>query len=122
MRMLATVTATGYFAATASPYALTACPLHGGGPQGSSSHMDCAGMHMEHHPGDKTQQHSGHNCCCMGACCCTAMVSLPPGRLTALPVVPVAIAQAIGSTDLLPPTAAPDYRLPPPLGPPSLRV
>ena len=122
---MAAVTAAGFAVASLNPYALTAGPLLGALPHGSAAHADCAGMqmehHMEHHKGD-TDHHSGHSCCCMGACCCTAIVSVPPGRLTVLLVVPVVIARAIISTEPVRPATAPDYRLPPPLGPPSLRV
>ena len=121
--MLATVTAAGFAAASLNPYALTAAagPLPGAQHQGASAHADCVGMHMEHHRSDKDQR-SDHSCCCMCACCCAAIVSVPAGRLTVLLVVPVAVAQAIVAAEPLPPAAAPDYRLPPPLGPPSLRV
>ena len=128
---------------TVSGVSLQACPEHGGGWLGG-----VAGANMDRH--DATQpmggpmadamaashrghgadaqgtghgDHHGHQCTCPGACCTTGLVSVPAGRLVAIPVVPVASAAAtpLVYRDVAP-RAAPDVVFPPPLGPPARSV
>lgn len=124
---------------TVSGVSLQACPEHGGGWLGgiadTGMHHDAASpmtsdmataMAAGHrgHDGDASggghSNHHGHQCTCPGACCTTGMVSVPAGRLVAIPIVPVAIAAAapLMFRDVAP-RAAPDVVIPPPLGPPA---
>jgi len=128
---------------TVSGVSLQACPEHGGGWLGgvASAHMDhhdampasgpmmdaMPASHQGHHEGAPDAGHGGghhgHQCTCPGACCTTGLVSVPAGRLVAIPVVPVAIAAAapLVYRDVAP-RAAPDVVIPPPLGPPAQSV
>jgi hypothetical protein len=127
---------------TVSGVSLQACPEHGGGWLGgvvdTGMHHDtsapmtadmAAAMVGGHHghdgdaPGAGHGGHHGHQCTCPGACCTTGLVSVPPGRLVAIPVVPVVVAAAapLVFRDVAP-RAAPDVVIPPPLGPPAQSV
>src|ERR1700722_19976041 len=97
---------------TVSGVSLQACPEHGGGWLGgvASAGMDhhdatpAGGLmtdampagHQDHTGGAPDAGHGsghhGHQCTCPGTCCMTGPVSVPAGRLVAIPVVPVAIA------------------------------
>lgn len=128
---------------TVSGVSLQACPEHGGGwlggvalagmdhhsatPAGGPMTGAMPAGHQGHH-GDAPDAghgggHHGHQCTCPGACCMTGPVSVPAGRLVAIPVVPVAIAAAapLVYRDVAP-RAAPDVVIPPPLGPPAQSV
>ncbi len=120
---------------TADPLGLHVyCPMHdgplvnppeaahgAGAPQLSPAHAshDDECHHGPGHPSD----HSRHQCLCLGTCCGTAALMVSRERLVALPVVPVEVAgpSVLSTDDTLRP-ARPDLVLPPPLGPPSLRV
>jgi hypothetical protein len=122
-RLLAVLTALGFAGATVNPHALDPCPIHS--PEMvhcMSAHTDCPPGGMSHDADHAGHNHHGHTCCCVGACCCTSAPTVTPTRLVALPVVPVAIARTVISTDRALPPAAPYYRLPPPLGPPAFHV
>jgi len=127
---------------TVTGVTLPACPEHGGGwfggVAGASMDHDIAmpmaddmsaampAGHRGHDAGTTTSGHSGHQghqCTCPGACCTTGLVSVPAGRMVAIPVVPVAIAAAapLVYRDVAP-RAAPDVVIPPPLGPPAQSV
>jgi hypothetical protein len=128
---------------TISGVSLQACPEHGGGWLGgvALAGMDHHGatraggpmtdaMPAGHQGHDRSAPdaghgggHHGHQCTCPGTCCTTGLVSVPPGRLVAIPVVPVAIAAAapLVYRDVAP-RAAPDVVIPPPLGPPAQSV
>ena len=114
-RLLATLTGTWVLVIAASPVPLWSCPEHGSHHAAMSHDMG----HMDHHA---PASHS-HQCTCPGCCCGVAAVSLTPGRLVSLPVVPVAIVAQATTPTLGPPRErAPHLRLPLPLGPPAIRV
>jgi hypothetical protein len=78
------------------------------------------GMDMSKHKGPASNQ---HDCTCPGCCCAVAAVGLTPGRLIALPVVPIAVVAQAPQ----PPVGAPrdrttHHRLPLSQGPPALRA
>lgn len=126
---------------TVSGVALQACPEHGGGwmgGAGASTGTHDAAMPMDadlaaampmshghdaHSQGTGHGSHHGHQCTCPGACCTTGLVSVPPGRLVAIPIVPVAVAAtpSLVYRDVAP-RAAPDVVVPFPLGPPAQNV
>jgi hypothetical protein len=126
---------------TVSGVALQACPEHGGGWMGGAAAstgthdaampmdadmaaaMPASHGHDAHSPGTGHGGHHGHQCTCPGACCTTGLVSVPAGRLVAIPVVPVGVAAtpSLVYRDVAP-RAAPDVVVPFPLGPPAQNV
>lgn len=92
------------------------CALHDGVAHAGMAHGD-----MTH--GAPNGSKAPKQCSCMGTCCSVAVLNVPSGRLVSLPVVPVAVVATVTDpTSRIAPRAAPDVLLPPPLGPPSLRV
>jgi hypothetical protein len=121
-RVLAALTGAWVLVILTSPVALWSCPAHG--DQHAAMAHDMAQMHLPQGPHDAGHGHQhSHQCTCPGCCCGVAAVGLTPGRLVALPVVPVTIvaqtpAPALGA----PRNTQTHLRLPLPLGPPAIRV
>ncbi len=123
-----------WFTVSVSGVALQLCPMQGAmmaNMHRSGTDCDRAIGRVPADRGGSPAQHSGghhHNgshddCTCTGMCCVTAAVTLSAPRLIVVAVVdaepqPVAPLE----TNELAPRAAPDFTLPPPLGPPTLRA
>lgn len=124
-----------WFTVSVSGVALQLCPEHGSRMMASmhqtGTNCDQATGRVPADPGGSPAQHGdGHHhngshddCTCTGMCCVTAAVTLSAPRLIVVAVVdaepqPVA---PLGTNELAP-RPAPDFTLPPPLGPPTLRA
>lgn len=79
---------------------------------------------MSDAPHQHDHSHSSHRCACLDSCSCATVVTIARDRLVALPIVPIAVvAVARPAVGTAPRPAQPDaVVLPPPLGPPALRV
>lgn len=125
-----------WFAVSVSGVALQLCPEHGGQMMAA---MHQAGTNCDppnaRLPGDShsspAHNTSGHHhngsshddCTCTGMCCVTAAVTLSAPRLILVAVVDAEpqVATLLGTNEFAP-RPAPDFTLPPPLGPPTLRA
>ena len=128
-----TATALGlWFAVSVSGLALQLCPEHGGthtmAGMGSattncepSTGATSTGHQAQHHNNSDHQSHD--DCTCTGMCCVTAAVSLSLSPVVAIAVVDAETpVREYVPTQELTPRPAPDFTLPPPLGPPALRA
>lgn len=115
-----------WFGLWVSGIALQLCPQHGAMMMAAmhQAGTHCAPSHGHSMPqGSHKPDDSHDDCTCSGMCCVTATVTLTAARLVLIPVVeaetPTVVAARTGE---LAPRAAPDFTLPPPLGPPTLRA
>jgi hypothetical protein len=112
-RLSALIVGLAFVFATTEPLGAHHCPLHDG------IVAEMAGMTGHHHMPAHGQS---HQCSCLGASCCTVAVTVPMGRLVALPVVPVRVVRSTAvsrTADQRPVSAHDDVVLYPPVGPPA---